>query len=160
MTAFCGQISGKIGSDGRIKLPAEWKSLFLDPYQGQVVLSMLPEGCLALWPRRLWEEDCSAVFRDLRSGLPGAVGARELTRLSGAFRRDLVLNDQGRIRIPESFRDHASLRPGEEIVLVGAESRVEIWDPRRWENEQRRLWNLSPGSLQAATEPDGGDPPQ
>ena len=138
---------GKIGADGRVKLPSDWRSPFLQPSEGRAVLVMLPEGCLALFARDSWERDWRGVLEELRAGLPGALDARAFTRLSGAFRQDVTVDDQGRVRLPEAFRNHAEIAPSSEIALIGAESRIEIWSQTRWAGEQQRLLTLSPERL-------------
>lgn len=144
---FCGQQTGKIGADGRVKVTSEWRARFLTSSEGRAVLVMLPEGCVALFPRASWERDWRGILDELRAGLPGAIDARAFTRLSGAFRQDVTVDDQGRVRIPEAFRNHARIEPSSEIVMIGAESRIEIWSQSQWAAEQRRLLSLAPDRL-------------
>ena len=154
---FCGQQTGKIGADGRVKVTSEWRACFFHSSGGRAVLVMLPEGCVALFPRAAWERDWRGILDELRAGLPGALDARAFTRLSGAFRQDVTVDDQGRIRIPGAFRNHAGIEPSSEIVMIGAESRIEIWSQSRWAAEQQRLLSLAPDRLWQPAAPTSSD---
>jgi MraZ protein len=48
-----------------------------------------------------------------------------------ASAHDEVPDRQGRVTIPAHLRDYAGL--GRELVVIGASSRVEVWDRQSWE---------------------------
>jgi MraZ protein len=99
----------------------------------------MPEPCLALFPQKLWEKEFGRLLRRMRLALPGTADTRNFTRLSGSGRIDFDLEGQGRIPLPESFKEHAGLEPGSEVAIVGAENRIEIWERKRWEAYRRKI---------------------
>ena len=58
--------------------------------------------------------------------------ARTFARFFFAGAAQLEIDKQGRVLIPSTLREHASL--DKEVVLVGVLDRVEIWDKKRWED--------------------------
>ncbi len=63
---------------------------------------------------------------------------RELRRF-GAYSQPQAISKQGRITIPQLFRDMLELNPGESVVLVGIEIGIEIWNEERWARETRKI---------------------
>jgi MraZ protein len=45
---------------------------------------------------------------------------------------DEIPDKQGRVTIPSPLREYASLE--RECVVIGANTRVEIWDQKAWQN--------------------------
>ena len=45
---------------------------------------------------------------------------------------DEIPDKQGRVTIPSGLRDYATLE--KECVVIGANTRVEIWDSKAWKN--------------------------
>jgi MraZ protein len=99
----------------------------------------MPEPCLALYPQKIWRGEFGRLVRRMRLALPGTADTRNFTRLSGSGRIDMELEAQGRIPLPENFRDHAGLKTGGEVAIVGAENRIEFWDRARWEAYRRKI---------------------
>ncbi len=56
---------------------------------------------------------------------------RAYTRVLFASAYDDIPDKQGRITIPPSLREYAGLT--RECVVVGADTRIEIWDTAAWE---------------------------
>jgi MraZ protein len=57
--------------------------------------------------------------------------ARDYSRVLFAGASDEVPDKQGRITIPPALRDYAGL--DRDCVVIGANSRVEVWDAQSWE---------------------------
>ena len=60
---------------------------------------------------------------------------RELRRF-GAWSVSQRITPQGRLTIPPEYRDFAGLNTGGNVVVVGVEIGIEIWDRERWKTEQ------------------------
>ena len=59
-----------------------------------------------------------------------AKGARDYSRVFFASAHDDVPDKQGRVTVPGPLRDYAGLE--RECVVIGANTRVEIWDTAAW----------------------------
>ena len=53
-------------------------------------------------------------------------------RVMFAGAHDEIPDKQGRVTIPSGLRDYAKLE--KECVVIGANTRVEIWDSSSWKN--------------------------
>jgi MraZ protein len=47
------------------------------------------------------------------------------------------LDRQGRILLPPSLREHAEIE--NEVVVIGVNSRLEIWSKKRWQEQTTRM---------------------
>ena len=56
--------------------------------------------------------------------------ARAYSRVFFASAHDEVPDKQGRVTIPGHLREYAGLE--RELVVIGASTRVEIWDAQSW----------------------------
>jgi MraZ protein len=61
-----------------------------------------------------------------------AKSARDYMRVMFAGAHDEIPDKQGRVTIPQSLRSYAALE--KECVVIGANTRVEIWDLQSWES--------------------------
>ena len=53
------------------------------------------------------------------------------------------ISAQGRITLPQMFKEHAGIENGTDAVVVGIEIGVELWSLERWEAEQRKIMEHS-----------------
>lgn len=138
MLAFYGQERGLIDANGRIKFSPRTQADFQSRGEGEVVLHCLPEGALAVYPEEVYLEMRRGESRPAERAANSLVFRRQLRRF-GAMSHSDRISPQGRITLPVSFRQFAELTPGEEMVVIGTEIGVEIWNRRRWDAETRRI---------------------
>jgi MraZ protein len=85
------------------------------------------DRCLYVFPRsdfaRVTEQLASAPVTDKRT--------RDFLRVFYSGAADEVPDKQGRVTIPGHLREYAGL--DRELVVIGASTRVEIWDKQSWE---------------------------
>ena len=67
----------------------------------------------------------------LRSGSQTNEKVRAYTRVLFASAYDETPDKQGRITVPPALREYADLT--KDCVVVGADTRIEIWDAAAWE---------------------------
>ncbi len=134
MLAFCGQDKSSIDKNGRIKLSPRVLSDFADNGGSEVVLHCLPEGTIAIYP-----EDVFVRMRRIEGNKSDSMGTSLLSRRSlrrfGSLSKSEKISAQGRITLPATYREYASLSSDEEMVIVGVEVGVEIWSKTKWEEE-------------------------
>jgi len=138
MISFCGQEKSSIDSNGRVKFSPRTMSDFIHKCNGEVVLHCLPEGALAVYPEEIYIQMRSAENRPAEKAGNSLVFRRNLRRF-GALSSSERISAQGRITVPQGFRNILKLNPGEEIVVVGAEIGVEIWNAIKWDEELQKI---------------------
>ena len=120
---FLGQHSPRLDDKGRLILPAR----FRDGLAGGLVITKGQERCLYVWP--------AAEFARLTEQLGRAPvtskAARDYSRVLFAGASDEIPDRQGRITVPPALRAYAGLT--RECVVIGQNTRVEIWDAQTWE---------------------------
>lgn len=111
----------------------------LDDLQQGFVLTRGLDRCVAIFPIEVWEE----LMERFESGASFLRGAARLFQrhLYGAASVETPDPD-GLVKIPEQLRTYAELE--DEVVLVGVGSRLEIWNPRRWSQEEWRMGESAP----------------
>ena len=124
MLSFCGIDKCSVDANGRIKLSPRVIEDF-SSRGGDVVLHCLPEG-----NNPAERAGDSIVFR------------RTLRRF-GAWSQSGKISAQGRITLPQMFKEHAGIENGTDAVVVGIEIGVELWSLERWEAEQRKIMEHS-----------------
>ena len=123
-TRFMGEYNHSIDAKGRVIVPSKFRELLGDHF----VVTKGLDGCLWVFPDDEWAE-----FSGKIRSLPVAnKEARTFARFFLAGAMDAETDKQGRILLPQVLRDYALLE--KDVVLVGAASRVEIWDKKQWEN--------------------------
>ena len=138
MLPFCGCEHCLIDSNGRLRLCQRFVDDFIAKCNGEIVIYGLPEGALALYPE--------SVFREMREKELGNIdrigasfAARRSLRRFGSLSSPETISRQGRVTIPEHFRDFAHLPPGTAAAVVGVEIGVEIWSEELLKREMASI---------------------
>jgi MraZ protein len=123
---YFGEFRGKADKQGRIVIPAKLRSLISTGKKSPVYIIKGLENCLFLFSEKEWNNQSTKLKE-----LPFTRGnPRTFTRLffSGAFQSNV--DRQGRILIPSQLFEYAGIK--ENIVIIGAGTRIELWDEERW----------------------------
>jgi MraZ protein len=120
---FLGTYAPKLDDKGRIILPAKFRG----ELSTGVVMTRGQEHCIYVFSTREFEE----LHEKIRQAPVTSKQARDYLRvfLSGASAE--TPDSQNRITIPANLRSYAGL--DRELTVIGAGSRVEIWDSEAWE---------------------------
>lgn len=123
---FLGEHRHALDAKGRVIFPVRLR----ESLGAQVVLQKGIDACLYVFPPDEWDRQVERV-----SSLPTTrPDARRYARFFFSQAQSERIDRQGRLTIPASFRDYAGLE--REVAIVGAGSRVEIWDAGRWEQHR------------------------
>jgi MraZ protein len=122
---FHGTFEHSLDAKGRLILPARLRSHF-DTKEAYV--SVYPERCLAVWPPAQFSRHLARAEIMETRGTEGRLLARALTGMS----TDAEFDGQWRLTIPPSLREYAGLEPDQPVMVVGALSRVELWQVELW----------------------------
>lgn len=133
---FLGTHSPRLDEKGRLILPAR----FRDDLSGGLVISKGQDRCLVVWTTAGFEAHAAEV----RQGRMTEERVRAYTRVLFASAYPDTPDKQGRITIPTALREYAGLT--RDCVVVGADTRVEIWDAAAWDtyvaNEEQGFADL------------------
>jgi MraZ protein len=144
---FLGTHTPRLDDKGRIFLPAK----FRDELSEGMVVTRGQERCLYVWPTAEFE----SFTAPYRSAPVTNKPARDFVRMLFAGASAEQADKQGRVTLPQLLRDYAGLH--RDCVVIGASSRVEIWDAEAWNsyaNEQEPAFaNWSEEVLPGSVEP-------
>jgi MraZ protein len=126
---FLGQYERSLDDKSRLAIPSELRA----GLGTGAVLTRSFDNCLCIYPAARWEALARAVddLPQVRSEV--RILARSL--FSGAV--PCEFDRQGRVVVPAFLREHAGLNG--EVVIVGVNSRIEIWSREAWLQEQQRF---------------------
>lgn len=124
-----GEYTHTIDPKKRLSLPSKFRR----ELGKKVVLTRGLDNCLFIYSVSEWKKISAKL-----AGLPiGQSDTRGFNRfiLSGAV--ETATDSLGRILIPDFLRDFASLK--DKVVLAGVQSRVEVWDEKKWREYKDRI---------------------
>jgi transcriptional regulator MraZ len=134
---FLGTHAPRLDDKGRLFLPAK----FRDELAEGLVITKGQERCLYVWPIG----EFTRITEQMRDAPVTSKAARDLMRVLFAGASDEVPDKQGRVTIPPALREYAGLT--RDCVVIGANTRVEIWDTAAWEtylaNQEQAFAELS-----------------
>ncbi len=131
ITAFYMQLIGEyqinLDSKGRFLMPAGLKKQVAEGELRDVVVNRGFEQCLVIYPAKTWE----ALQVKLNSLNDFNPKARQFKRvfLNGAT--SVELDKAGRVLLPKSLTDHASIE--KEMVLIGLGNKMELWSKQQYD---------------------------
>jgi MraZ protein len=126
---FSNQYTHSVDSKGRLALPARW----LRELGASVFITRGLDGCLFLFPADRFH----ALARDIAQLGFIKSDARALSRYLFSEALDHRLDRQGRISLPPNLLAFAGIE--REVTIVGANNRIEIWNPQRYAEEDAKV---------------------
>ena len=123
MGGYLGSYLNQVDEKGRVTLPAAFRRG--NETQSFVLIQAQPDA-LTLYPADTWAE----VQERLRALARTAPRSRHRVLGLTANAVEIVPDKQGRILIPDRLRTNAGIR--DEVQVVGAIDKIEIWDPERF----------------------------
>jgi MraZ protein len=118
-----GEYRHALDTKGRVAIPSRFRKAF---NEGSVVTRGV-DVCLVLFPPEQWDTFAAQI-----ESLPSSqADVRQVARAMFTVASEVDLDSLGRINIPQRLRSYAGLDG--EVILAGVGSRLELWDPSRWE---------------------------
>ncbi len=131
LAGFYGQFKTSMDDSGRFALPAKLRSVSgqskKSQLSGELVLTKGLEGCLSLYPKGEWDSVQSRLSalnftkRDFRF----------FSRWFYSSAAQMTPDRSGRMVIPAHLIAEAGLK--KELLIIGVNRWVEIWNPERYE---------------------------
>ncbi len=146
---FVGQARHTVNKDGRVSIPSKMRDVIKKKHDpNDLYLVLMQRSIVCLYP--------AEGFETLTASMSDPQGATldqilEMERIC-AFAEPCKLDGSGRIVIPTEMRQDAGI--DQEVLVVGAKSHIEVWDPERWKwsreqartgSENLRTWPAQSG---------------
>lgn len=115
-----------LDAKGRLAIPARYREQLQACCASRLVITVDADHCLLIYPEPNWVE----IERKLERLPSFNPTARKLQRLYIGHAQDVEMDAQGRVLLPPSLRDFASL--DKRVALVGQGNKFELWDEDAW----------------------------
>ncbi len=120
---FLGTHAPRLDDKGRLVLPAK----FREGFSNNVVLTKGQDLSVVMWP----ESEFQIYAQRLREASRNDARVRSYLRVFFSSAFDDQIDKQGRITLSTALREYARL--DRDVIVVGADTTVEIWDPKAWQ---------------------------
>jgi MraZ protein len=120
---FLGTHAPRLDDKGRLVLPARYREALAPG----LVLTKGQERAIVVWPAAEFAAEAARLSDASRSDARSRAYLRVL--FSGAS--DEIPDRQGRITLPAPLREYAGL--DRDVIVVGNNTTLEIWDAPTWE---------------------------
>ncbi len=134
---FFGEFDYKIDEKGRVPIPPKFRSELKEG----LVLTPGVEKCIVAYTLSEWKKVATTLTTN------GSVTPSKLRRLNRAIFAtafSLNIDGQGRIALPTPLREYAAIE--DEVVIVGVNDYLELWNKEQWESEkaisQEQAWQI------------------
>jgi MraZ protein len=117
-----------IDGKGRLAIPTRYRDTLGGDSDNALVLTIdTEETCLLLYPLQQWQ-----VIEEKIQRLPSFDPvARRIQRLLIGHATDVVLDNAGRLLLPQVLRDYAKL--DKRVLMIGQGAKFELWSEQLWE---------------------------
>lgn len=133
---FFGEFEYKLDEKGRVPIPPRFRAEFKDG----VVLTPGVEKCITAYSLPEWKTLADTITT-------GSFTPSKMRRLNRAFFGTAFYSEidgQGRIAIPNTLREYSDIE--NELVIVGANNYLELWNRDQWNAEkaisQEQEWQI------------------
>ncbi len=123
---FRGEYSHSIDAKGRVIIPAK----FREELGEDLVVTKEIGGCLSVYSMNRW-----VAFEEKLSQLPRSKA--DVVRFFSGSAVDTGIDKQGRVQLSQALRDYSHLE--KDVVLIGMQDRVEIWNKAKWEENNAKV---------------------
>ena len=134
MDSFVDENERQLEERGRIIMPSKLRDDIKDTVY---ITQSTSEKCLHLYTEEEWEKVAQKVNQ-----LPTATdrNAAAFVRLFFGKATAVSVDKQGRVPVSKRLIEYAGL--SKDVVLVGANTRLEIWDAEEWNKYQDALQDV------------------
>lgn len=123
-----------LDTKGRLAVPTRYRDRLAETCGGKLVATIsLMDKCLSVYPFPDWQR-----IEDEIKGLPALdPQVRAISHLLIGHATECDLDSHGRILLPQSLRDFASL--DKRVRMVGQVRKFELWDDDAWSARREEL---------------------
>lgn len=124
-----GEYEHSLDAKGRLIMPAKLREDIGEKF----IITKGLDGCLFAFSLEEWKN----FEQKLRSLPISNKDARAFSRFFFAGAIDCEIDKQGRFLISSNLREFAELT--KEVVIIGMDSRLEIWSKDKWQNTDNEI---------------------
>lgn len=141
---FDGSTNLTLDNKGRLVIPTRYREKLLERCGGNLVITAGPDKCLMLYPSSDWE-----LIRQKLYAIPNAdLRVRNLQRRVAGQAVPAPMDAAGRVLVTPELRSFAGL--DKDVVLVGQDTKFELWNAQSWQALTQDSEPLSPEQLPPA----------
>jgi len=127
MPGFKGQKKSSVDDKGRIAIPSKMRLSMSEEAQSTFVTTRGFEQCIFAYSLDEWMK----IEDQIASLNPYDRKHRAFTRRFMRWAEEVKLDSKGRIGLQGSLIEYAGIE--ENILIIGSQSHIEIWNPKRFE---------------------------
>lgn len=131
---YIGEYIHSIDAKGRVIMPQKFREQLSPTFY----ITRGIDGCLFVYDQSEWQ----AMYDKMKNLKLTSKKAREFSRFLYAPAREVEVDKQGRIIIPQNLRDYANIK--KDVAITGVASRIEIWSKERYDqynNEKEEIFD-------------------
>ena len=136
--AFRGNFEYQLDDRNRVALPPKFREAFAN---GAILVPGM-DGCIEVYTPEGYDREATVVERVPAYSEEG----RQLRRAFYGEAFDVQRDAQGRLLIPAKLLIYGGIE--REVVVVGADQRLELWDRQTWESQEQTLQDARARALQ------------
>lgn len=126
---FLGSHAINMDAKGRMAIPTKIRESLASFCDGRIVMTAhTEERCLLVYPEDQWKE----ILPKIESLPTFNKVARRTQRLLIGYATPLEMDANGRVLVPPTLREYASLE--KKLMLVGQGKKFELWSEDSWFN--------------------------
>lgn len=118
-----GEYKHTVDTKGRVIIPMKLREELGEKF----IVTRGLDGCLFGYPMSSWQ----SLTEKFSANLPlSKKNARQVVRFFYSAATEVEFDKQGRIMIPQTLREYATIKKN--VRIVGVSDRLEIWDDSTW----------------------------
>lgn len=144
-----GTYARAVDEKGRVTVPSRLRDQLDDPQTTVLYLAPGTDRCLSLYT----EKGLERLANQLAQSPPTRTDVRTFLRLFYAQAQRVEIDMQSRIRLPERLTKLAGI--DREVVVIGVQDHMEVWDRKRWdvyvEENSPRFDTIAEGAFRSSS---------
>lgn len=135
-----GSAPARVEDKGRLKIPSVFRGVIQEQHGPDVFVTSLTGDCVRIYPMPVWLETERKLLQ-IPSSHPARMKFLDRVNYFGVASE---LDSQGRIVIPQTLRESASMNG--DVRVFGRIDYVEVWNEERFAQKlQREVWTDEDG---------------
>ncbi len=128
MNGFWGSFKSTVDAKGRINFPAKFRKNLTEEDEDTLILIRGTERCIGMYPLSSWNRTIEAIKSKVDNEREFGIVSRRLMYQA----TEQKIDKQGRLNLSSNLIEYAGLDG--EVLVVGYEHKVEVWDPENYQD--------------------------